>query len=68
MLQTTWGLIRHDLATERQQDVSRGCWEKLEMDVNGTSYKKADESKDGYYIDVFPGNQTRKGSLKRLSC
>ena len=54
--------VRRDLVTERQQDVSRGCWEELKMDVNGTSYE-TDESKDGYYIDVFPGNQTREGIL-----
>jgi len=47
--------------TERQQDVSRGCWEELEMDVNGTSYE-TDESKDGYYIDVFPEIRPGKGS------
>ena len=53
--------VRRDLVTERQQDVSRGCWEELEMDVNGTSYE-TDESKDGYYIDVFPEIRPGKGS------
>ena len=37
------------------------------MNVNGTSYE-TDESKDGYYVNVFHKNQTREGILDDPRC